>query len=126
MVEKELGDVDDSVVEDELVTVRAWASGLDRATYEAQQTEDGVVIQSTPPEEVVQAMESRRDDILRVQEAARLTVRYYHDQKRGRGGPISPEELVADLAAAQDLVEIPRRSAPETSWTRPQQSLRRH
>lgn len=107
VVEKELGDVDDSVVEDELVTIRAWASGLDRATYEAQQTEDGVVIQSTPPQEVVQAMESRRDDILRVQEATRLTVRYYHDVKQGRGGPMSPEDLIGDLTVAQDLVDNP-------------------
>ena len=32
-----------------LVNVRAWASGLDRATYQARQEEGAVYIQSTPP-----------------------------------------------------------------------------
>ena len=66
------------------------------------------MIQSTPPEEVVQAMGARRDDILRVQEAARLTVRYYHDQKRGRGGPSAPKISRRSGGGAG-----PRRQSPE-------------
>jgi hypothetical protein len=39
LVEEALGDVDDIFIEEQLVTVRAWASGLDRSTYDAHEAE---------------------------------------------------------------------------------------
>jgi biotin operon repressor len=110
---------DDAVIEQELMTVRAWASGLDRGTYEAQRAEDKVVIQSTPPEEIVQAMAPVRAEIHRAQEATRLINSYYHNRKQRTGEVISGEDLVADLAVAQELIEDPPNLSSTYQWDPP-------
>lgn len=50
-------EADDAAVARELVTVRAWASGLDRDTHQAYEHEDGMYLQSTPPADVMQALQ---------------------------------------------------------------------
>ena len=52
-----LPEVDDAKVEEQIVPVRAWASGLDRSTYRANDGDEGVYIQSMPPDDIVKAME---------------------------------------------------------------------
>lgn len=98
---------DDAVLEEELVMVRAWASGLDRATYEARAAEEGVYIQSTPPDDIVHAMHPGNEEVQRAQEATRLIVRYYVQPKRGTAEQVSREELAADLVVAQELLQDP-------------------
>jgi hypothetical protein len=119
LVEAALGDVDNSIIEEQLLPVRAWASGLDRGTYHAQETEGGVLIQSTPPEEIVQAMEPGNDDIRRAQEATRLIVRYYVKPKQGTAQSTTAEDLVADLAVAQELLENPPALNAMNQWDTP-------
>ena len=77
-------DASDAEVEQYLVSARGWASGMDRDTYTAQQTEDGqLMIQSTPPEPLLKALESGTVDIQRGQEWTRLLVDYYINAKKG-------------------------------------------
>lgn len=54
--------------------VRAWASSLDRDTYQVHEAPNGIYIQAAPPEEIVQALEPSNEDLNRAQEATRLTV----------------------------------------------------
>jgi len=52
--------------------------GLDRATYDAQTTESGVYIQSTPPDDIAEALKRGNEDVRRAQEATRLMVPVLH------------------------------------------------
>lgn len=112
----ELGD---GAVEQELVTVRAWASSLDRDSYQTYKAESGVFIQSTPPDDVVQALQRGNQDLQRVQEATRLMVRYYIEPKNCHGEPFAGEELVADLAIARALLENPPALNASDPWDTP-------
>jgi hypothetical protein len=57
-----------------------------------------MLIQCTPPDEIVDALESGNVEVRRAQEATRLMVRYYVRPKQGTTEPISAEDLIADLA----------------------------
>lgn len=116
LVVEELVDVEGAAVEEQLVTVRAWASALDRATYEAHEAEEGVYIQSRPPDDIAQAMERGNEDVRRAQEATRLIVRYYVRPKNGGAQPVNAEDFAADLAAAQELLEKPPALKPGDPW----------
>ena len=52
-------------IEQKLVPVRAWASCLDRATYQAHEASDGLYINSTPPDDVLQALEPSKEKLQR-------------------------------------------------------------
>jgi hypothetical protein len=120
LVVEALGDdCDEATVEQQLVSVRAWASGLDRATYEAHQTEGGVYVQSRPPNDIVVAMERDNEGLQRVHEAMRLMVRYHIQPKQGTAQPMSAEDLVTDLAVAQELLDNPPTLSPSGQWDAP-------
>ena len=110
-------DVDE--VERQLITVRAWASGLDRATYEAYEVDEGVYIQSRPPDEIVHVLEQGNEDLRRAQEASRLLGRYHIGPKQGASEPLTTDELVSDLAAAKDLLENPSALGTSGRWDTP-------
>ena len=94
-------------IEQQLVKVRAWASSLDRDRYQAHDVPDGMYIQATPPEDVVQALQHSNEDLEREQENIRLVVRYYIEPKKKRTEAIGPNELAADIATARKLLENP-------------------
>jgi len=96
-----------AVAEIELNTARAWASGLDRGTYSMQDTDDGILIESHPPEEVRALLAAGMDDVLRSQESVRLTVRYHVQLEDGTAEPITTDDLVADLHSAATLLDSP-------------------
>ena len=52
-------------IDEQLMVVRGWASGLDRENYAAHEASDGYYIQATPPEEVSEALEEGSEDIAR-------------------------------------------------------------
>ena len=113
LVVEALGDGhDEAVVEQQLVTVRAWASGLDRATYEAHQAEGGIYVQSRPPDDVAVAMQRNNEELQRAHEATRLMVRYHMQPIQGTVEPVSAEDLAADLAVAQELLDNPPALTP--------------
>ena len=101
-------------INQELATVRAWASSLDRGTYTAHKGSDGFYIQATPPGEVVQALANSKEDVERANEAVRLTVRY--GVKEQPMSAIRPGELAADLNAAQKLFENSASVGPRSPW----------
>jgi hypothetical protein len=92
---------------EQLAPVRAWASGLDRDTYQAQRTEAGLYIQNRPPDDVAQALERGNEDLHRGQEATRLIVRYCIEHRKDGAEEVLADELAADLALARDLKDNP-------------------
>ena len=120
LIAEALGDDgDEATIEEQLVTVRAWASGLDRATYEAHQAEDGVYVQSRPPDDVVVAMQRDNQELQRAHEATRLMVRYHIQPRQRTAQPITAEDLIIDLAVAQELLENPPALSPSGKWDAP-------
>ncbi|MFJ5609301.1 hypothetical protein ACIQCJ_07935 [Streptomyces sp. NPDC093221] len=107
LIEEEFGEIDETAVQEQLAAVRAWASALDRSTYQAQQVEGGLEIQSMPPNDVVEALQARNAESAHAHEAMRLNVRYYVNPKNGKGEALSADDLVSDLAAARKLLENP-------------------
>ncbi len=89
----------------ELSTVRAWASGLDRSTYTVQKTDEGYMVESTPPPEVTAVLAAGMSWVLRSQEAMRLTLRYHVNREDGTAEPVTADDLVADLNLAVTLLE---------------------
>lgn len=113
-------DVDDAEIERQLVSVRGWASGMDRDTYTAEPTEDGqVFIQSTPPDPLLNALESGSVDIQRGQEATRLFVEYYINPKKGTAEPRTTATLTADLKTAEQLIAQPPALSAGGKWDVP-------
>ena len=107
-------DTGDSI-EQQLVKVRAWASSLDRDRYQVHESPDGLYIQATPPEDIVQALQHNNEDLERWQEATRLVVRYSIDPKK----TIGPDELAADIATARKLLENPPSLGVHDPWDTP-------
>ena len=103
-------------IEKKLVPVRAWASCLDRATYQAHEASDGLYIHSTPPDDVLQALEPSKEDLERVQDANRLVVRYHIDPKKKGAPAIRYDELASDIATARKLIENPPSLEGHDSW----------
>ena len=120
LVVEEIGDDgDEATVEQQLVTVQAWASGLDRATYEAHEAEGSVHVQSRLPDDVAVAMERGNEELQRAREATRLMVRYHIQPKQRIAQPIGADDLVADLTVAQDLLDNPPALSPSSQWDAP-------
>ena len=107
--EEETEDAEDNgnSIEQLLMPVRAWASRLDRDRYRARQTPDGVSIEATPPDDVVQALAEANADIVRTQQAMRLGLRYHVEPAKGNKSAIPLEQLTADLTSARELLEKP-------------------
>lgn len=108
-------DASDSI-ELQLAHVRSWACSLDRDTYQVHEAQDGLVIQSTPPENIVQALEPSTRHLEHTQKIYRLVVRYYIDLKKECSEPVKTDELVADLASARKLLAHRLPSGAYSPW----------
>ena len=99
--------------DDELVVqARAWASSFDRSSFNVQKTSDGFTFEAKPPPDVVAALHDGNEDLERAQDAVRLFVRYHIEPKKATPAPVGRDDLVADIAAALNLLEHPRPFAP--------------
>ena len=99
-----------------VVQARAWASSLDRNSFKAERTPDGLTVEATPPPDVVEALHEGNQDLERAQDAIRLFDRYHIEPTKEMPQPVSRDDLVADIAAALELVENPPTAAPHSSW----------
>ena len=102
-----LGDDLRADVEMELITVRAWASGLDRSSYSMTETDEGWLVESQPPHEVAAVLSAGMSWMVRSQEAMRLTLRYHVKRENGTAEPVTIDDLVADLDSAVALLNDP-------------------
>ena len=103
----------------QLATVSAWASSLDRSKFRVREAPDGLYVEATPPEEVVQALQHANEDLDRAREETRLTVRYFIEPKKAKAETIEPEELAADIASARKLLETPPLRSAHQPWDVP-------
>lgn len=115
-INDESGSLDEATNEEQLLTVRAWASGLDSDTYQLTETQEGIYIQSRPPADVVHGLAQVTEDIHRAQEATKLMVRYRIEPKRHLITTLSAKEFVTDLAMARDLLLNPPKLAAADPW----------
>lgn len=91
-----------------LASVRGWAATLDRDQYRVTEASDGYYhIYATPPDDVVEALEPGQEDMQRFQHETRLNVRYHIDLATGRPEAVEPDELIADIAVARELLDDP-------------------
>ncbi len=110
---------DAATLDEHLAPVRAWASALDRGTYEATATDEGVLIQSRPPADVVHVLEPGNVDIQRAPESTRLMLRYDANRRGPAAEPFAADQLVADLAIAEDLLINPPALGASARWDVP-------
>ena len=103
-------------IEQQVAWVRAWASSLDRGRYQAHEDSDGLYIQSTPPDDAVQALQDTNADMERAQGAIRLFGRYEIDRKKEGAEAIAPDALAADVATARNLLETPPSLRVHDPW----------
>ena len=106
-------------IEQELVVVRGWASSLDLDRYEAHQDGDHIVVQATPPADVVQALQEDGDDIRRAQRGLQLQYRYAVKSQEPSAEPVDFRQLSDDIATAQDLLENPPPLNSDHAWDVP-------
>ena len=106
-------------IERQLATVRAWASSLDRDQYQVREAPEGLVIQATPPEEVLQALQDNNDELERVGEEFRLINRYSLKRNGADSEVIKSEELAADITTARELLEAPTSFSAIRPWDVP-------
>ena len=104
------------IIEQQLVPVRAWASSLDRDSYQAHETQDGFHVQTTPPDDVVEALQDSNEDLEFEREAIRLFVRYFIDPTKEHAEAIGADELVADVVTARKLVENQPSRCVHSPW----------
>ena len=105
--------------EQQLATVRAWASSLERDRYEVRETQDGFSVQATPPDDVARALQGGHEDLELAMEATRLFVRYHIDPTKESAEPIGHDELAADMATARKLLENPSSRDVYGPWDTP-------
>ena len=101
---------------DQLTTVRNWASALDRSTYRLESVPGGYQISAEPPPDVAEALKDSAEDLERMENEARLKLRYYGLFAEKSTSSLSSEDLDADLATAQRLLELPSRLGPSFRW----------
>ncbi len=99
-----------------LITVRNWASALDRSTYRVESVPGGYQISAEPPPDVAEALKDSAEDLERMEDEARLKLRYYGLFAEQSTSSLSSEDLDADLATAQRLLERPSRLGPSFRW----------
>ena len=109
----------DEPIEPRLAKVRSWASCLDCDRYRAHEASDGLYVQATPPEDVVQALRHGNEDLERAREATRLFVRYEIEIKKEGAEAIKSDELAADIAMARKLLDNPPYRRLHDSWDTP-------
>ena len=106
-------------IELQLAAVSAWASSLDRNKFRISETPEGLYVQVTPPEEVVQALKHGNENSERVAEEIRLTVRYYVKRNETTAEEIQSAELTADLESARRLLDGSTNSGAHHPWDVP-------
>ena len=106
-------------VEQQLAKVRVWASSLDRGKFQVHDTPDGLRIQATLPEEVVQALQHDNEEMERVAEEVRLTHRYFLQPDESDSEVVETDELIAAVASARRLLEAPTSLSTHHPWDVP-------
>ncbi|MBK7164253.1 MAG: hypothetical protein IPH81_02895 [Candidatus Microthrix sp.] len=106
-------------IEQQLLPIRAWASVLDRDTYRAERTDNGLRIESEPPAEIVEAMRPDTEELERSQASMRLTGRYCIEPMRGQPDRFDAKDLAVDLMTARELLECPPAIGVSDPWDVP-------
>ena len=92
---------------DLVVHARKWASALNPDNYQVHATEQGFNIEVSPPDDVAELLRGTDADLERAHDTTRLVLRYGRDSIKGIYRPVPHDELEADLAIVQQLLENP-------------------
>lgn len=111
--------ISDEDIEQQLAKVKVWASCLDRSSFQVHEAPEGLLIQITPPEEVVQALQNDNADLEHVTEETRLVNRYSVKRNEADYEDIGLDELAADIGTARKLLEVRRSHSGHDRWDVP-------
>lgn len=113
--------ISDEDIEQQLATVKVWASCLDRSSFQVHeaQDQDGLLIQVTPPEEAVQALQHDNEELARVAEEYRLINLYFYKRNEADFEAVGPDDLVVDIGTARTLLENPTYRSVHHPWDVP-------
>lgn len=102
------------LVENALVTIRGWASALNRDLFTFQEAPEGIRIGLDLEPDIAELQEQSQEQFERSAEDARLRNRYDYQIRLGNctRHSIPRQDLIADLRAAEQLLENP---LPQTS-----------
>ena len=92
---------------DPVMRARKWASALDSENFQVHRTDQGFNIEVTPPDDVAELLQATNADLQRSQDSTRLVLRYGRDSIKGLYQAVPHDELEADLAIVQRLLENP-------------------
>ena len=106
----------DEDIDTELAMFILWASCLDRDKFQVHETAEGLYFQPTPPEEVVQKLQDGNRDFERTSEEVRLSARYLYKVTETY---VDPDELVADIISACELLQDPAILGVHHPWDVP-------
>ena len=109
----------DEDIDTELAMSILWASCLDRDKFQVHETAEGLYVQPTPPEEVVQKLQDGNRDFERTSEEIRLSARYLYKVTETYVNPDEPDELMADIISACELLEDPALLGFHHPWDLP-------
>ena len=94
----------DEDIDTKLAMFILCASCLDRDKFQVHETAEGLYIQPTPPEEVVQKLQDGNRNFERTSEEIRLSARYLYKVTETY---VDPDELMADIISACELLKDP-------------------
>ena len=106
----------DEDIDTELAMFILWASCLYRDKFQVHETAEGLYFQPTPPEEVVQKLQDGNRDFERTSEEIRLSARYLYKVTETY---VDPDELVADIISACELLQDPAILGVHHPWDVP-------
>ena len=110
---------DGPAVDQWLARVHGWASSLDRDNLRVSEGPDGLLIQQTPPAEVIQELQPSENDLWRGAETIRLTVRYFPGPNEPFTYPEDPDEIYRDAVSARELLNSPSTFNARDPWDVP-------
>ena len=112
-------DTGDDDIDAKLAPVIAWASCLDRDKFQVHETTNGVFVQPTPPDDVMEKLQDSNRDFERFSNEIQLSVRYFYKTNGSDAGPFEQDELEAGISSARELLADPTSFGAHHPWDLP-------
>ena len=103
-------------IEQQMATVRGWASCLDANNLQVTEVQEGILIQAKIPEETVQVLEPGNETTRLGIDSMLLTHKYSDEYGQIPGGALVSDELLTDLAKVRELLEKAPSIGPNHAW----------
>ena len=103
-------------IEQQMATVRGWASCLDTNNLQVTETKEGLLIQAKVPEESAKVLQPGNETTMLGIDSMLLTHKYTDEYGQIPGGALVSDELLVDLAKVRELLEKAPLIGPNLAW----------